>query len=190
MRRLVVPLTFVSRLGLLSLLSLSGLLGLSGCGYSLAGRGNFLPDYIAVIAIPTFENHSDQVEIEELFTLKVVEEFNSRGKYKIQAEEAGADAVMYGVVLSLTSAPSVLEGGGDVGDPNQAATYTVVVRAQVEFVDLVQDDLIWSSNSFQFRDDYEIGEDPEEFFDQEGLTLQRLAEEFAKSLVSSILEAF
>ena len=60
----------------------------------------------------------------------------------------------------------------------------------MEFKDLVQDDMIWSSNSFQFRDDYEIGEDPEEFFDQEGLTLQRLAEEFAKSLVSSILEAF
>ena len=162
----------------------------SGCGYSLAGRGNFLPDYVAVIAIPTFENRSDQIEVEELFTLKVVEEFNSRGKYKIQAEEAGADAVMHGIVLSFTSAPSVLEGGGNPDDANQAATYTVVVRAQVEFLDLVQNDVIWSSNSFQFRDDYEIGEDPEEFFDQEGLTLQRLAEEFAKSLVSSILEAF
>ena len=97
---------------------------------------------------------------------------------------------MNGIVLSLTSAPSVLEGGGNPQDANQAATYTVVVRAQVEFKDLVQDDVIWSSNSFQFRDDFEIGEDPEAFFDQEGLTLQRLAEEFAKSLVSSILEAF
>lgn len=187
MRRLVVASTLVSLLGLLGL---SSLFSMSGCGYNLAGRGNFLPDYIAVIAIPTFENRSDQVEIEELFTLKVVEEFNSRGKYKIQAEEAGADAVLEGIVLSFTSAPSVLEGGGNIDDTNQAATYTVVVRAQVVFKDLVQDDVIWSSNSFQFRDDYEIGEDPEEFFDQEGLTLQRLAEEFAKSLVSSILEAF
>lgn len=160
------------------------------CGYSLAGRGNFLPDYIAVIAIPTFENLSDQIEIEELFTLKVVEEFNSRGRYKIQAEEAGADAVMSGTVLSMTSAPSVLQGSGAPNDANQASTYTVVVRAQVEFKDLVQNDVIWSSNNFSFRDDYEIGEDPEEFFDQEGLTLQRLSEEFAKSLVSSILEAF
>ncbi len=187
MRRLVVACILVS---LLSLLGLSSLSSMSGCGYSLAGRGNFLPDYIAVIAIPTFENRSEQIEVEELFTLKVVEEFNSRGKYRIQAEEAGADAVMHGVVLSLTSAPSVLEGRGNVNEANQAATYTVVVRAQVEFKDLVKDDVIWSSNSFQFRDDYEIGEDPEEFFDQEGLTLQRLAEEFAKSLVSSILEAF
>lgn len=162
----------------------------TGCGYSLAGRGNFLPDYIAVVAIPTFENQSDRVEVEELFTLKVVEEFNARGRYKIQPEEAGADAILTGVVLSFTSAPSVLEGSAQDVEGSQASTYTVVVRAQVEFKDLVADNVIWSSNSFQFRDDYEIGEDPEEFFDQEGLTLQRLGEEFAKSLVSSILEAF
>lgn len=163
---------------------------LSGCGYSLAGRGNFLPDYIAVIAVPTFENHSDQVAIEEVFTRKVVDEFTSRGRYKIQADVAGADAVLAGVVLSFTSAPSVLEGGADDLSGNQASTYTVIVRAQVEFKDLVQDNVLWQSSSFQFRDDYEIGEDPDEFFDQQGLTVQRMAEEFAKSLVSSILEAF
>ena len=162
----------------------------SGCGYSLAGKGNFLPDYITVIAIPEFENLSDRVEIEELFTLKVVEEFNSRGRYRIQAEETGADAILKGTVLTFNSAPSVTEGDPANVTQNQAATYTVVVRAQVEFTDLVADEVIWQSDRFQFRDDYEIGEDPEEFFDQEGLTAQRLAEEFAKSLVSSILEAF
>jgi hypothetical protein len=162
----------------------------SGCGYSLAGRGNFLPEYIAVIAIPTFENRSDQVAVEELFTRKVVEEFTSRGKYVIQPETAGADAVLNGTVVSLRAAPSVLEGGGTLENPAQASTYTVSVQAQVQFTDLVEDDVIWESNAFQFRDEYEVGEDPEAFFDQEGLTLERLAEEFAKSLVSSILEAF
>jgi len=165
--------------------------GSAGCGYSLAGKGNFLPDYIAVIAIPMFENRSDRIEVEELFTLKVVEEFNTRGKYKVQPDEAGADAVLKGVIVSFTSAPSVLEGGpNNAQAASQAATYTVIVRAQVEFKDLVADTVIWESDSFRFRDDYEVGEDPEEFFDQEGLTMQRLSEEFAKSLVSSILEAF
>jgi hypothetical protein len=163
----------------------------TGCGYSLAGRGNFLPAYIAIIAVPSFANRSDRVAVEELFTRKVVEELTGRGRYRIQADRAGADAVLTGTVLSLTALPSVLEGG----DPNnpqssQASTYTVIVRAQVVFEDLVEKKVLWSSNSFQFRDDFEIGEDPEAFFDQEGLTFERLAEEFAKSLVSSILEAF
>jgi hypothetical protein len=164
---------------------------LAGCGYSLAGRGNFLPEYIATIAVPTFANRSDQVAIEELFTRKVVEELTSRGKYRIQAELAGADAVLEGTVVSLITTPTVLEGGSpDDNQSSTASTYTVIVRAQVEFKDLTKDNVIWSSNSFQFRDDYEIGENPEEFFNQESLTLTRLAEEFAKSLVSSILEAF
>jgi hypothetical protein len=172
-------------------LLLAGALALPGCGYSLAGKGNFLPEYIATISIPTFANRSDRVSIEEVFTRKVVEEFTARGRYKIQAEETGADAVLEGTVVSFVTAPTVLEGGS-VDDPesSQASTYTVIVRAQVQFKDLVKDSVIWQNNNFQFRDDYEVGEDPEEFFDQEGLTLQRLAEEFAKSLVSSILEAF
>lgn len=171
-------------------LVLSSVLTLSACGYSLAGKGNFLPTYIAVIAIPTFANRTDKVAIEELFTRKVVEEFNARGKYRIQAEPTGADAVLEGAVVSLVAAPTVLEGTPGGAQAHQASTYTVVVRAQVQFKDLVQNKVIWSNNSFQFRDDYEVGENPQQFFDQEGLTLQRLAEEFAKSLVSSILEAF
>lgn len=166
-------------------------LPLGGCGYSLAGKGNFLPDYIATIAIPEFANRTDRVAIEELFTRKVVEEFTSRGRYRIQAETAGADAVLQGTVVSFLTTPTVLEGSSpDSAEASQASTYTVIVRAQVEFKDLVQNKVLWQSNNFQFRDDYEVGENPEEFFDQEGLTLQRLAEEFAKSLVSSILEAF
>jgi len=176
---------------LAAFVALLALLTLPGCGYSLAGKGNFLPDYIATIAIPTFTNRSDRVSVEEVFTRKVVEEFTARGRYKIQADSAGADAILDGTVVSFITAPTVLEGGS-VDDPeaSQASTYTVVVRAQVQFTDLVKDTVIWSNNNFQFRDDYEVGENPEEFFDQEGLTLQRLAEEFAKSLVSSILEAF
>jgi len=170
---------------------LVALLALPGCGYSLAGKGNFLPEYIATIAIPTFANRSDRVSVEEVFTRKVVEEFTARGRYKIQAAEAGADAVLSGAVLSFVSTPTVLEGGSaSDAQSSQASTYTVIVRAQVQFKDMVKDNVIWSNANFQFRDDYEIGENPEEFFDQEGLTLQRLAEEFAKSLVSSILEAF
>jgi hypothetical protein len=174
-----------------NLAALAVLLALPGCGYSLAGRGNFLPEYIATIAIPTFANRTDRPSVEEVFTRKVVEEFTARGRYKIQAEEAGADAVLSGTVVTFVTTPTVLEGGS-IDDPeaSQASTYTVIVRAQVEFKDLTKDEVIWSNNNFQFRDDYEIGEDPDEFFNQEGLTLQRLAEEFAKSLVSSILEAF
>ena len=40
----------------------------SGCGYALAGRGNFLPDYIRTIGIPTFQNHTSYFVLAELVT--------------------------------------------------------------------------------------------------------------------------
>ncbi|MFQ5790183.1 MAG: LPS assembly lipoprotein LptE [Acidobacteriota bacterium] len=160
------------------------------CGYSLAGKGDFLPAYIKVIGIPTFQNRSDQVEIEEIFTQKVVEEFNSRGKYVVRPDAVGVDAVLLGTVLAFTVAPAVLESGEDDQAANQAARYHVVVRAQVEFQDLLENKTIWSDKSFAFREEYDVGENPDEFFDQSGLAVERLAEEFAKTLVSRILEAF
>ena len=66
----------------------------------------------------------------------------------------------------------------------------MVIRAEVVFTDTIEDQEIWADSSFSFRDEYEVGEDPEQYFDQEGMALGRLAEEFAKTLVSRILEAF
>jgi hypothetical protein len=161
-----------------------------GCGYSLAGRGDFLPAHIKVIAIPSFQNVTDRPELGEIFTEKVVEEFASRGKYVILAEELGADAVLSGKVTVFQLVPAVLQSGEQEETANQAARYTVNIRAEVIFTDMIEDKEIWSDASFSFREEYEIGEDPEQFFDQEGMALERLAEEFAKTLVSRILEAF
>jgi hypothetical protein len=155
----------------------------------LAGRGDFLPDHVKIIGIPTFLNLTDRPEIEEVFTEKVVEEFASRGKYVVVPEESGADAVLEGKVTAFQLVPAVLEGGGEVTS-EQAARYTIVVRAEVVFNDLVENNEIWSDSSFAFRDDYDIGEESENFFDMEGMALERIAEEFAKTLVSRILEAF
>ena len=38
----------------------------NGCGYALAGRGNFLPSYIRTIGIPNFENHTSFFQMAQL----------------------------------------------------------------------------------------------------------------------------
>ena len=40
------------------LIAAAALLGQGGCGYSLAGRGSFLPAYIHRIGIPQFTNQT------------------------------------------------------------------------------------------------------------------------------------
>ena len=41
---------------------------LPGCGYTLAGRGSFLPDYIRRIGVPLFVNNTPVYEIERRLT--------------------------------------------------------------------------------------------------------------------------
>lgn len=160
----------------------------SGCGYALAGRGSFLPAYINVIGIPQFRN-ATPYEIEQVFTERVRSEFIGRGKYKVLPQSTGVDAVLTGEILSLTVAPASFT------DQNQASRYFVSVVAKMEFRDLKTNNVLWENPNLVFREEYESAQgtsalDPNAFFGQEGAALERITTEFARTVVSSILEAF
>ena len=167
---------------------LAAVAALPGCGYALAGRGSFLPAYIQTIGIPQFGNVTPY-EVEQAFTAHVRSEFIGRGKYKILPETAGVDAVLTGEIQSLTIAPASFT------DQNQASRYFVTVVAKMEFRDLKTNNVLWENPSLVFREEYEATQgtdalDPNAFFGQEANALERITTEFARTVVSSILEAF
>ena len=87
----------LSRRQLLRLAPLAGAsLALGGCGYSLAGRGSFLPDYIQSLGIPMFGNRTPYSPLEQIFTEKVRVEFQSRGRYQVVPAETGVAFVRPG----------------------------------------------------------------------------------------------
>jgi outer membrane lipopolysaccharide assembly protein LptE/RlpB len=163
---------------------------LAGCGYSLAGRGSFLPAYIRRIAVPDFTNATTIFDLERRLTDRVRTEFISRGRYTIVTDQAqGADAVLTGQITSITLAPAAFT------PEQQASRYLVTLVVNVEFRDLKANKVLWSNPALQFREEYEITTDQNTgdvgaFFGQNANALERLANEFARSVVSSILEAF
>lgn len=161
---------------------------LSGCGYSLAGRGSFLPDYIQTIGVPEFTNSTTVFDIERLVTQRVRSEFIGRGKYKVVPEREGVDALLIGDISSITLTPSALNSQG------LATRYMLTVTARIEFRDVRADKVLWSSPGLQFREEVESapadGLDATAYFGQRIDALERLAQEFARSIVSAILEAF
>ena len=159
------------------------------CGYSLAGRGSFLPAYIQSIGIPQFVNTTPYYEVEQVFTQSVRTEFINRGKYKVLPEATGVDGLLSGEILSISITPT------SFGDQQQASRYIILVNAKIEFRDLKTNKVIWDNPQWQFREEYEATAaadalDPNAFFGQEVNALQRVGDEFAKSVVSAILEAF
>ena len=101
----------------------------SGCGYSLAGRGSFLPDYIRVVGIPQLVNSSTFFQVEQILTEKIRTEFIGRGRYTVVPNAEGADAVVTGAVTSITVQP--------VGFTEQqlASRYLFTLTMRVEFTD-------------------------------------------------------
>jgi hypothetical protein len=164
----------------------------SGCGYSLAGRGAFLPAHIRTIGIPLFTNATTVFDVEQLLTQRVRSEFIGRGKYTVVPETAGTDAVLDGQITSISLMPSAFD------DQQLATRYTVVVTTSIRFRDTRENRTIWENPSLVFRDEFEVATltagggpvDVQAFFGQGSNALERVANEFARTVVSSILEAF
>jgi outer membrane lipopolysaccharide assembly protein LptE/RlpB len=171
------------------LLILVLLLPLCGCGYSLAGRGSFLPASIRVIGVPLFTNNSTVYELERRITDKVRAELAGRGKYRVEATTTGADAILAGTISSVTIATAAVNSSG------QATRYLLTLTASVELRDVAADKVIWANPSLQFREEYDVtsttlATDAAAFLGNDVNALERLATEFARSAIAAMLEAF
>lgn len=173
---------------LLACVALGALTVTSGCGYALAGRGSFLPDYIKVVGVPAFVNQTAIFDIDRVLTDRVRTEFGSRGKYRVQPDVNNVDAILIGTITSVRLDNTAYTAG------SQASRVSLIVTASFEFRDVRDNKILWSSASMQFREEYEptsaTGTDVTAFFGQNANAMERLAQNFARSVVTSILEAF
>jgi hypothetical protein len=161
-----------------------------GCGYTLAGQGSFLPEYVETIGVPLFENQTTIFEVEQTLTERVRSEFIGRGQYRVTATDTGVDAVLSGSINSITITPATFSAA------QQASQYVFNVTAAIEFRDLTTNEIIWENPALAFSDQYEVATggggaiDASLFFGQQSNTIERIASDFAETVVSSILEAF
>ena len=159
----------------------------AGCGYSLAGRGSFLPAHIQTIAVPLFVNNSSVFDVERRITERVVSELIGRGKYKVVTGNEPRDAVLEGTIASISMVPAA------TNNQRLGTRMAIVMTASVQFRDVKDNKVLWSNPSMQFREEYDIPgtvTDPNAFFGQDVNALERMASEFARTLISAILEAF
>ena len=174
----------------ISLLFVPVVMAVAGCGYALAGRGSFLPSYIQTIGVPMFVNNTPVFDAEQVLTARVRQEFITRGRYKVLPEAEGADAVLHCEIASITLTPSGFDAD------QQATRYTAQVVMRVTFRDMKADKVLFENPSLVFREEFEVVSnagtvlDPNAFFGQGGNALERMATEFARTVVSSLLEGF
>jgi len=164
-------------------------LAASSCGYALAGRGSALPETIKTIGIPDFTNHTPYFEGGQTLSQRVRSEFIGRGKFKVLPQDSNVDAILKAEINSLTLTPTAF-------DSNQLATrYAITVVVSVQFIQASDKKVLWQNPNQVFREEYQVSSgggvlDPSTFFGQSSNAVDRMANDFARSLVSAILEGF
>ena len=160
----------------------------TGCGYALAGRGNALPASIRVIGVPPFQNTSTVPEFDAALTDAVRVELQSKGNYTILPQGQGVDGLFVGTVTNVALQPAAFTSD------NQVSRHVIIVTASVEFREVATDRVIWANPSFQVRDEYQVSTtaqaDATSLLTQDVDARDRLARSFARSVVTSIFEAF
>src|SRR5947199_5577015 len=147
---------------------------------------NQLPARIKTVAVPAFQMESQALryKIESRFTEAVMKELVHRGRgLRVQGQREGADAVIEGVIKSFNFAGVLLD------DKGRARIFEVTIAAAVTVRDQTENKVLYDNQNFVFRGEYEFASDPRNFFNEEDPAVQRMARNFAESIVSTLTNA-
>jgi outer membrane lipopolysaccharide assembly protein LptE/RlpB len=158
---------------------------IAGCGYHIAGRTNSLPKNIHVIAVPALENKTTIYRIEQKLTTATIHEFLAKTPYRVVSNPVDGDAVLRGKVMTLEAVPLLFDT-----QTGRATTMLVTVKCEVTFEDRETGKVLYHSNNFLFRNEYEISTDVKSFFEEQDPALDRLAQDFAARLVAAVTENY
>jgi outer membrane lipopolysaccharide assembly protein LptE/RlpB len=157
----------------------------TACGYHTAGHSITLPANVQTIAIPAFVNQTRTYKIEQKLTAAVVREMVTRTHYHVLNEPSdSADATLRGTVVSTSTSPLTYDS-----QTGRASSALVVLTARVTLTDR-QGKVLYENPSYLFREEYQVSRELSSFFEEDSPALERLSREFARTLVSNVLEGF
>jgi len=156
-----------------------------GCGYHTSGHAVRLPGDIHTVYIPMFANITQTFRVEQTMTAAVVQEFRSRTNYRVVTSNDGtADATLKGIVNYTAINPLTYDSV-----TGRISSSQITVGMKVSLV-AKSGKTIWENPNYRYAEQYQVSRDVSSFFDESNPAVLRIARDFAKSLVSNIVEAY
>ncbi len=101
--------------------------------------------------MPLFVNNTPVFDVERTITERVRSELIGRGRYKVEADRTGVDAVLTGEILNISLAPAAFN------QQQQATRYAHHHRgARIEFRDVKADKVLWQNPALPFTEQYDV----------------------------------
>jgi outer membrane lipopolysaccharide assembly protein LptE/RlpB len=158
---------------------------MTGCGYHSVGAATHLPAGIQTIAVPSFTTRTQAFHTETAFTQAIVHELNSRTRYHIVSQDdPGADATLRGTILTQSASPLTYDSTS-----GQTSSYLITITARVTLT-ARNGHILYQNDAFPFREQYQSTQDTTLFIEEDSPAVQRLARDFAKTVVAAILESY
>jgi outer membrane lipopolysaccharide assembly protein LptE/RlpB len=148
------------------------------------GAATHLPANVRTLAVPVFTTRAQAFHTEFAFTQAVVRELNTRTKYRIVNKDADADATLRGIILSESASPLTYDSTS-----GQTSSYLITITARVTLT--ARDGrILYQNDSLPFREQYQSTQDTTSFIQEDAPAVQRVARDFAQTIVSAILEGY
>jgi hypothetical protein len=153
------------------------------CGYKRAGKGKGLPADIKTIAVPIFQNSSLKYRVEQRFTHAVIDEILKRARgFRVVTAPSDADAVIEGDIRGFRASGAILDDRGRTRVWDVRIIVSIVVR------DLRSRKILFENPRMAFEGEYELSDDPQSFFNEQNAAVDRIAKDFAQTIISTIME--
>lgn len=165
------------------LLAIALSLLLDVCGYKPAGKGKSLPADIKTIAVPIFQNSSLKYRVEQRFTQAVMDEILKRARaLRVTTNTDEADAVLSGEIRSFRASGSILDEQGRTRVWDVRVVVSVTLRHQRTRK------ILYQNSRMSFEGEYQLSDDPQSFFNEENPAVDRIARDFAQTIISLVME--
>ena len=160
------------------------LLLLTGCGYHAVGSASHIPAGVRTLAVPIFSTRVQAYHTEMTFTQAVIRELNTRTQYVIANTDKDADAVLTGTILNQSVAPLTYDSAS-----SQTSSYLITITAKVVLT--ARDGrILYQNDALGYREQYQSTQDLSGFIQEDGPAVQRIARNFAHTVVADMLESF
>lgn len=167
-------------------LALLSVIGSLGCGYHLVGTATYLPPEIQSLHVEFFENQTSRGDMDQRVAEALNLEWVRRGRFQLVDHAENADIVLGGTMTRLSVVPVSFDESG------RATEYQMTLLTEVWLDDVRGEEPVrlWENKSFSRRTSYAVDEDAVDYFDRQRAAMDELSTDYARALVSAVLEGF
>ncbi|MBI1883068.1 MAG: LptE family protein [Chlamydiae bacterium] len=165
-------------------------LAFSGCGYRV---GSILPTHTKAIAVPTFQNKTQEPGVEMGITNQIINQFQIDGTLQV-VEEEDADLKLDGAIIEYRREPLRFAGQ----DFKQVTEYRLRLITHLTLIDLKTGEPLWKDRVVEGETTYFVSGSFREsertalgaLTSQERSGLPTLEEDLAHDVVESVVEGW